>query len=147
MVKFSKSVYNKIVSHAKADYPNECCGALIGNHQFGLDGVREVLEARPMTNKNEDRAHDRFLLDEKEQIALEKELRGTSSDVIGYYHSHPDHPSAPSPTDKEYAQPDSSYIIISVHAKDRDDAEIKLTSWAFEEMEDPFSEEEVVIED
>lgn len=148
MVKFSKTIYEEMVAHAKADYPHECCGALIGKHDFGINGIREVLEARPLKNINTDRAHDRFLLDDKDLIELGKELRGTGRDVIGYYHSHPDHPSAPSDTDREYAQEDTSYIIIAVQAKDKGikDAEIKLTSWVFDDFKAPFSEEEVVID-
>lgn len=141
MVKFTKVIFDKMVAHGKSDYPNECCGALIGKHDFGVNGTRVVMEARPMKNMNEDRAHDRFMLDGKEQIALEKELRGTGSDVIGYYHSHPDHPSAPSETDREFAQEDTSYIIISIHKGEFD----KITSWVFDDFKAPFSEEEVVI--
>jgi len=143
MIRFSKAIYEDMAAHAKKDYPHECCGALIGKHDFGVGGRREVAEARPLRNVNEERAHDRFLLDPQEQIALEKELRGTGRDIIGYYHSHPDHPSAPSETDREFAQEDTSYIIISVHKGEID----KLTSWAYENPSDPFSEEEVEITD
>ena len=142
MIKYTKEIQEIMVAHGKTDYPHECCGALIGKHDFGINGVREVLEARPLKNINTDRAHDRFLIDDKDLIELNKELRGTGKDVIGYYHSHPDHPSAPSDTDREYAQEDTSYIIISIHKGELD----QITSWVFDDFKAPFSEEEVVVE-
>jgi proteasome lid subunit RPN8/RPN11 len=96
---------------AKAGYPHEICGLLIG--RFNTDEWL-VDEARQVENLNKERASDRFQLDPAGYQAIDRELRGSKREVIGVFHSHPDCPAKPSPTDLKNAWEGFIYPIISV---------------------------------
>jgi proteasome lid subunit RPN8/RPN11 len=97
--------------HLEAGYPNEACGALIG--RAGED-TREVLEFRPMRNTVTDRPWDRYALDPLEQLHVQKEAESRGLEIIGFAHSHPDHPPRPSKFDEDHAWSFYSYIVASV---------------------------------
>jgi len=106
-------------SEAETGYPLEVCGLLIGCF---VDGDWRIDEARPVPNLNTERAVDRFQLDPKVFQEIDRELRGAGVDIIGIYHSHPDCPAKPSPTDLGNAWEDYAYIIVSVDAGSAHDA-------------------------
>lgn len=135
VVHISKSVYEEILNHAKESYPNECCGVLVG----GIYQERKIFESHRTANANTDRAHDRYLIDPKELNLIDKIARSQGFDVIGFYHSHPDHPDKPSATDREWAQPGYSYFIISVQGGK--DTSVK--SWSIEDDKAQFREEKI----
>jgi len=117
--------HEKIIrAESENAYPNECCGILIG----GIDGsgVKTVKHAEAIRNAREEgEQYHRFLITPEDMMQAEKTARERKQDVIGFYHSHPDHPALPSDYDKEHALPFYSYIIISVmHGKS-----VELTSW------------------
>lgn len=96
---------------AEQAYPDEACGLLIGR----LDaGGWQVLEARPVANLNTERAADRFQLDPDAYRRIDRELRGSGREIIGVFHSHPDCPAKPSPTDLANAWEGFIYPIIRV---------------------------------
>jgi proteasome lid subunit RPN8/RPN11 len=145
-----------IRAHASRDYPNECCGMLLGK----ADGdSKRVTEAVPLTNLRHDAARaqellpvddpgreterNRFLIDPLDQLRLEKEARKRGLDVLGYYHSHPDHPARPSNYDRDHAWPWYSYVIIAVERSLPKD----LTSWVLAEDRSAFGAEPLVIGD
>lgn len=97
---------------AEAGYPMEICGLLIGNI---TDAGWVVQQARPVRNLNTRRASDRFQLDPDAYQAIDRELRGTGREIIGVFHSHPDCPARPSPTDLENVWEGFAYPIISVY--------------------------------
>lgn len=97
--------------HAERDYPGECCGVLIGR-QTAADKVIESVA--PLTNIHEDGVARRFRIDPLQVYRLEKEARSHGNAVVGFYHSHPDHPAIPSEYDREHAWPVYSYVILSV---------------------------------
>ncbi len=137
-LKILKAEYEKIIAHAKEVYPHECCGVIAGK---GSGETREVIRAFRAVNFNEDRAHDRYDMDPKDQLRIEKEARGEGLDVIGIYHSHPDHPDEPSQFDRDRGWPDYSYIIVAVQGG----TETTLRSWSYSEDDAPFTEETVEI--
>ncbi len=95
-----------MVSHARREAPNECCGLLVG-----LPG--RIDESVAATNLAASPA--RFLLDPSDHIAINRRLRGSGREVIGAYHSHPNSPAEPSPTDvAEAYYPDFIYVIVSL---------------------------------
>ena len=106
-----KSVYDQIVEHVKRSYPHECCGVLAGTIQ---GDVKHAVKAYPVKNLNQERAHDRYNMDPVGMIHVEKEIASLNFEIIGIYHSHPDHPPRPSKTDFEFAWPVYSYIIFAV---------------------------------
>ena len=99
-----------ILGHAAEAYPEECCGFLIGVEAAS----REVGEVRRATNVHPDHREVRYTIDPREQLRLEVELRGTGRELLGFYHSHPDHPGRPSSFDVERSWPVYSYVIVEV---------------------------------
>ena len=100
-----------IREHGRQAYPEECCGALLGHEEEG-DLVVEAVRA--IDNVREDERRRRFLVDPKDYLAVEREARLQGLTVLGFYHSHPDHPAKPSEFDRLHAWPNLSYLIVSV---------------------------------
>ena len=118
----------EIRRHAARAYPNECCGALLGV----VDGDREKLarEPLPLDNRREGTAaRTRFLVTADDYRFAERTARAKGLDILGFYHSHPDHPARPSDYDREHALPWYSYIIVSVQAGTPQE----LTNWTLAE--------------
>jgi len=112
----------EIEAHALSAYPQECCGALIGEipPDFGQGSAElEVIEVRRLENQWEDlqRTH-KYQISDQAIAALEKEFAGKSRGILGFYHSHPEVPAWPSPFDLQRAWPSYAYLIVQVH-KDR----------------------------
>jgi proteasome lid subunit RPN8/RPN11 len=121
-----------IQAHGGDTYPHECCGALLG-----LDGV--VRQARPLPNTTEEGPRRRFLVRPRDYRSAEAWAAEQGLDLIGFYHSHPDHPARPSEYDLEHAWPVFSYVIISVAAGRPGD----ITSWRLAEDRSAFAEEQL----
>jgi len=120
--------------HAEASYPEECCGFLIGISDGVATAVERVLA---VDNERQESRHNRFLISPETVLGAHKEARALGLDVIGYYHSHPDHPARPSEFDREHAWPGMSYLIVSVERGHQVDAR----SWRLSDERDAFSEE------
>ena len=121
-----------IRAHGREAFPHECCGALLGR-----DGV--VYEAFALPNTTEEGPRRRFLVRPDDYRAAEKRARDTGLELLGFYHSHPDHPARPSQYDLDHAWPSFSYVIVSVLGG-RDDL---LTSWQLRADRSTFDEESV----
>jgi proteasome lid subunit RPN8/RPN11 len=128
----SKHVAQKIHYHGAETYPHECCGALLGRDRSlsadpapAAEVPREVLAVFPLVNRREDSPRNRFSLSPDDVRAAEKAAREQNLELLGWYHSHPDHPARPSEYDREHAWPWYSYIIVSV----RGGAPEIMTSW------------------
>jgi len=111
MLRLSHALMEQIQAHGARDYPNECCGALLGR-----DGGAErlVLGLLPLVNQRNDSPRNRFSITSDDVRVAEKEARSKGWDLIGWYHSHPDSPARPSEFDREHAWPWYSYIILRV---------------------------------
>jgi proteasome lid subunit RPN8/RPN11 len=85
--------------HAASSYPEECCGVLIGH---AGDGAAATLVERilSVSNEREDSRHNRYVISPETILAAQKEARGLGLEIVGYYHSHPDHPARPSEFDR-----------------------------------------------
>jgi proteasome lid subunit RPN8/RPN11 len=129
----------KIRRHGAETYPHECCGALLGRDAEMRDGTpeREVLGLHALVNRRDDSPRNRFSVTAEDVRDAEKVAREQNLDVIGWYHSHPDHPARPSEFDREHAWPWYSYIIVSVQSG----APQELTSWRLEDDRTKFSPE------
>jgi proteasome lid subunit RPN8/RPN11 len=123
MLYLSEKIVNEIRGHGAHDYPNETCGALLGLESDDAD--REVRALFPLTNRRDDSPRNRFSVTSDDVRAAERAARESKLEVIGWYHSHPDHPAKPSEFDREHAWPWYSYIIVSVAAGQPAD----MTSW------------------
>ena len=143
-----------IRQHGARDYPNECCGILLGRAEGSEKQVREVVPLKnlrtdpelaqallPLDSPGAESEKNRFLIDPREQIRVEKDARARQLDVLGYYHSHPDHPARPSKYDRDHAWPWYSYIIVAVEKGEPRD----LTSWVLREDRERFDPESVEV--
>lgn len=108
---FTSRALDSMNSAAKTGYPFEICGLLIGSFK---EDKWNIEEARQVENLNKERASDRFQLDPNGYQAIDRELRGSGKEIIGVFHSHPDCPAKPSPTDLDSAWEGFIYPIISV---------------------------------
>jgi proteasome lid subunit RPN8/RPN11 len=146
--------FEHIREHGARDYPSECCGILLGKANGEAKQVTEVValenlrhdasraqELLPVDDPGRETERNRFLIDPLDQLRVEKDARARGLDVLGYYHSHPDHSPRPSNYDRDHAWPWYSYVIISV---DRG-APRDLTSWVLEEDRLLFCAEQVEI--
>ncbi|MBI4544870.1 MAG: M67 family metallopeptidase [Gemmatimonadetes bacterium] len=100
--------------HARAGYPEECCGALLGRLEPGELEVRHLLEAVPLGNESASRRGRRYLIPPAAVRHIEEQAQRRGLEVVGFYHSHPDHGAAPSEVDREQAWPWYVYLIIAV---------------------------------
>jgi proteasome lid subunit RPN8/RPN11 len=123
-LRLSNALVEEIRREGESAYPAECCGVLAGR----LAPVKEVLRLVPATNRRTDDPH-RYLISPDDMRRIELELRSSGLEVLGCYHSHPDHPATPSPFDTEQAWPWYSYIIVQV---ERGRA-AELTSWVLDD--------------
>jgi len=97
----------------EAAYPDECCGVLMGD--IDNDGNKTVRRTEAINNAREDgEKYHRFLITPEDMLHAEQTARAAKLEVIGFYHSHPDHPAYPSEYDKDHALPFYSYAIVSV---------------------------------
>ena len=107
-VVFSETALAEVRRLAAAAYPAEGCGVLVGTLGDGGIAVDEVTSGR---NLREDRAQDRYELDPGAIVAAERSARQRGRDIVGFWHSHPDHPARPSAFDTERAWEDYVYVI------------------------------------
>lgn len=113
MLEITASHQQAINAHGEQTYPNECCGILLGEVQ--ADGTKILKELIPVNNsrENEEQYH-RFEIKAEELLKAEKTAASRGLEVVGFYHSHPEHPSRPSEYDRSHAFLFYSYIIVAV---------------------------------
>ena len=114
MLKIAKKDWESLRSHGEDTYPHECCGILLGTIDIDKD-ERVVREAIRAGNTRLDSLHNRYNIDPKELVRIQREGRERGEDIVGFYHSHPDHPAQWSKTDHEEAHwIGCAYVITSV---------------------------------
>jgi len=136
----------RIGRHGAETFPHECCGALLGRDEAFdegalADSARDVLELFPLVNRRDDSPRNRFAVTAEDVLEAEKAARQRGLDVVGWYHSHPDHPARPSQFDREHAWPWYSYIIVSVMSG----KPAEMTSWRLNDDRQDYSPERIEI--
>ncbi len=112
MLRVSDDIYAAIRKHGEETYPHECCGILLGRNE---EGDNRIVEAVRAGNTRTDSAHNRYHIAPQELVRAQREGRAKGLDIIGFYHSHPDHPAMWSQTDLAEAHWMScSYVITAV---------------------------------
>ena len=108
-----KPEWERIRRHGEEAYPHECCGVLVG--ELGSDGAKSVQATVRCDNQRSDSLRNRYGIDPREVVRIQREARERAQDIIGFYHSHPDHPARWSQTDLAEAHwTGCSYVITSV---------------------------------
>jgi molybdopterin/thiamine biosynthesis adenylyltransferase/proteasome lid subunit RPN8/RPN11 len=132
MLVLPRDVREQIFAEARAGYPHEICGVLLGKmHGIAPGERREAIVAFPAKNLNKDRPHDRYLMDPADMNAADVVARERGLEIVGFYHSHPDHPAVASKTDLENSSPWGGYSYPIVSVRKGDVADLK--SWARED--------------
>jgi proteasome lid subunit RPN8/RPN11 len=136
-VQLSARVLDIIRRHAATAYPHECCGALIGAEAG--DGLVENVDAKALDNVTDEGPRRRFRVSAGDYRQSEARARELGAELVGFYHSHPDHPALPSQYDLDHAWPNFSYVIVAVAGGQPGD----LRSWRLRPDRSGFSEETV----
>jgi proteasome lid subunit RPN8/RPN11 len=124
--------------HGRKTYPDECIGIIGGAAD---ENVKTVGEVRPLENKFPGPRHNRSLISPGDYLKVDREYRQRGLKIVGFYHSHPDHPAKPSDYDRDNALPWASYVIVKV-----DRAEpVAVTSWVLQEDRGGFDSEEMKV--
>jgi proteasome lid subunit RPN8/RPN11 len=133
MISITPPAYEIITQDAVKSFPDECCGFLYGRE----DRDRIITDALVVNNSRDGDKRRRFEISAKDYLQAERYAEKNGLQLLGVYHSHPNHPAIPSEHDRVAAQPYFSYIIISVH----DDNIDHIRSWrlneAFQFEEEP----------
>jgi len=144
MLNIRRKEYEALRQHGEETYPHECCGVLLG--QMDEDGVRTVTSVARAGNTRTDSAHNRYNIDPKELVRIQREGRERGEDIIGFYHSHPDHPAQWSKTDLEEAHwIGCSYVITRV-AAGKADVTNSFELTGTDEADKAFADEKVEVE-
>ena len=139
MLEIANEILNQIRAHGESAYPEEGAGFLLGSTD---EEQRQVIAILGLSNAREDVArHNRYLLTPQDYLRGEQEGERLGLDVLGVFHSHPDHPNQPSEYDREWAMPWFSYLITSVQAGRAGESR----AWRLAEDRTAFVEEKIIV--
>jgi proteasome lid subunit RPN8/RPN11 len=129
----------EIEQHAQALCPHECCGVLIGTAgaAITIDSVHQV------ENRRATRRRDRYEVNPRDIVALDRCAETRGREIVGFYHSHPSHPATPSDTDRAYAWPGYVYVIVGVGAAGAP----QIRAWIYDDDLEVFAELPIVCEE
>src|SRR6185312_14313546 len=99
VLQISYADYEALRAHGEQTYPHECCGVLLGKRETGGGAGNRVHQIVPAGNTRTDSAHNRYNIAPQELVRIQRQSRALGLDIVGFYHSHPDHPAQWSPTD------------------------------------------------
>ncbi len=139
MVRISKELVRRIEDHGKATYPEECCGILVGSN-YGE--ARVISESAELDNRQEGNRRRRFFVTPKQYLHAEHIASEKGLELLGFYHSHPDHPAIPSEFDREHALPWFTYIVLAV---EKGESKV-MTAWSLSETRNKFIEQALSVE-
>jgi len=137
VIEIPRPVVRRIEDHAREAFPEECCGFLLGS----AARHRRVVEARRAKNVVAENRTSRYAIDPLELLHVDEEARAKHLDLIGIYHSHPNHPAEPSEFDRSRAAGWYSYVIVRID----DRRPSGMTCWRFDDRKDQFEPETIVI--
>jgi len=147
-LRLPRAIYQQIQREGVSAYPHECCGILIGRdgQDGGQDRVRIIERIIPMKNVfDPSQQYHRFSIDPLALARADESAAAEGRAVIGFYHSHPDHPARPSEYDRTHVPPWSyySHIIVAIE-KGKPAA---MTCWVYNEQAEQFDEQEIYQEE
>ena len=133
-LRITAAVDEAIRARGAETFPHECCGAL-----YGVNGV--VTDTFALANVTEEGPRRRFRISDKDYMKTERRASELGAELLGFYHSHPDHPARPSQYDLDHALPTFSYIIVSVRGGTPED----MTSWRLRDDRSAFDPEDLAV--
>jgi proteasome lid subunit RPN8/RPN11 len=139
IIRFDQSLLSRIQQHGEKAYPEEGAGLLLG---VSDEKERQVVDILALENSREGPArHNRYLISPQDIYQAELTAEALGLDVIGVFHSHPDHPAVPSEFDREWAMPWFSYIITSIGKGSASQSR----SWRLTDDRERFEEEQIQV--
>ena len=111
MIILPKTLFKRIYEYGYQSYPEECVGALIGSLELNKFTIEDLL---PIENNSSENRKRRYKVESRDYLSAEKKADSLGKTLIGFYHSHPNHPARPSQTDLDFALPNFVYIIVSI---------------------------------
>jgi proteasome lid subunit RPN8/RPN11 len=142
-VKISRADAEAMLAHARSGYPHEVCGVMVGTSR---DGIPRVVRLARVVNRETERPAVRYQIAPEDLIDVQKSARADGLDIVGYYHSHPDHPARPSETDRRIAAEGLSDGVVHVVVGVAGGRDAAATAWVFRDMRQAFEEEPFDIE-
>jgi proteasome lid subunit RPN8/RPN11 len=139
----SPELHRQIEREGSGAFPNECCGILVGKDLKDARGelrlVRKLVQGKNAFEADEQ--YHRFSIDPRAQLKAEREAAAEGLTVLGFYHSHPNHPARPSAYDRDHGWPFYSYVIVSI----QDGKPERMTSWVLNEQSNEFEQQEIIV--
>jgi proteasome lid subunit RPN8/RPN11 len=139
MIRLSKKIVDEIEYHGEQTYPEECCGMLLGFSKNSIHFIEEVIR---IDNSQDENRRRRFFITPEQYRQAEQLARELKMELLGFYHSHPDHPAAPSAFDTDHALPWFTYIIVSVGQGKA----AAMTAWLLNEERTQFIERIIIVD-
>ncbi|MCI0692831.1 M67 family metallopeptidase [candidate division KSB1 bacterium] len=127
----------EIHQHGETTYPHECCGFLLGRLE---ENRRVVVQTRRAQNQRADSPQNRYQISPQDYMQADRNAREAGLDIVGFYHSHPDHPARPSQFDLDNAWPALVCVIVAVHQGQAGET----TAWILADDRSRFLPEEIV---
>lgn len=144
MLYINQAEYDALRLHGEETYPHECCGVLLG--RFEDDGARRVTAIARCGNTRQDSPQNRYNIDPRELVRIQRESREQGLDILGFYHSHPDHPAQWSQTDLVEAHWFGCSYVISSVAKGKAETTNSFTLSGLSEEDKQFEDEIIEIQ-
>jgi proteasome lid subunit RPN8/RPN11 len=111
--------------HARTVYPRECCGILLGRREGAAILLMQAIAAENVAEAG--RQRDRYVVDPLAILRADRDARHAGMEIVGFYHSHPDHPAVPSTTDRDLAWP--AYIYVILHVEHQGVRDVRAWQW------------------
>ena len=140
MIRLDAESVSAIREHGRAAYPEECCGALLGT---AGNGAARITRVERVENSSREEKRRRYVIEPLEYIRVERLADADGLTVLGFYHSHPDHPAVPSEYDREHGLPFFHYVVLAVGPESSGE----IASYLLSEDRGVFEREELVIEE
>ena len=137
-MRIARAQVEAILAHARRGYPYEVCGVLLGR---AIEGGRRVDEVVEVTNRETEAPRVRYQIAPEDLIRIQRQAREQGREILGYYHSHPDHPARPSETDRRIAAEGLSDGVIHVVVGVERGENATPTAWIFRDDAQAFDEE------
>ena len=140
MISVPDAALEVLRAEARASYPHECCGALLGRIPGDGAAAWQVVRTVPLANTWQGERERRYLIGTDALLNVELEAEREGLELIGFYHSHPDHAPMPSAFDREHAWPWYTYVIVAV----RPDAAGPVRAWRLADDRSAFEEQALI---
>lgn len=144
-MKIRRGDVEAVLAHARSGYPFEVCGVLLGPAN-PPDGVVRVTEVAAVVNREMEMPRVRYQIAPEDLIHLQRTSRERGLDIVGFYHSHPDHPARPSETDRRIAAEGLSDGVVHVVVGVAGGVDAVPTAWVFRDARQAFDEEPLEVE-